>query len=134
MYKIVFIDLDGTLLNSKGEITEYTKNTLLEAQKRGIKVVLSSGRVSTSTMQFARQIGLNGYIISGNGSVITDLETNEEKLKELYNKLQEFYQNDQPFVGLIRDINYVISIQKINGDITGNNYFSFYNIANWSMK
>ena len=62
------------------------------------------------------------------------LETNEEKLKELYNKLQEFYQNDQPFVGLIRDINYVISIQKINGDIIGNNYFSFYNIANWSMK
>lgn len=86
MYKIVFIDLDGTLLNSKGEITEYTKNTLLEAQKRGIKVVLSSGRVSTSTMQFARQIGLNGYIISGNGSVITDLETNEEIYVNCMNK------------------------------------------------
>ena len=86
MYKIVFIDLDGTLLNSKGKITEYTKNTLLEAQKRGIKVVLSSGRVSTSTMQFARQIGLNGYIISGNGSVITDLETNEEIYVNCMNK------------------------------------------------
>ena len=86
MYKIVFIDLDGTLLNSKGKITEYTKNTLLEAQKRGIKVVLSSGRVSTSTMMFARQIGLNGYIISGNGSVITDLETNEEIYVNCMNK------------------------------------------------
>ncbi len=78
MYKIVFIDLDGTLLNSKGEITERTKDVILKAQAKGVITVLNSGRVSTSTIEFARQIGLNGYVISGNGSIITDLNTNED--------------------------------------------------------
>ena len=42
MYKIVAIDLDGTLLNSHGEITPKTKNALQEAIKRGVKIVLAS--------------------------------------------------------------------------------------------
>lgn len=78
MYKIVFIDLDGTLLNSKGEITKRTKEVILKAKEKGVMTVLNSGRVSASTIEFARQIGLDEYVISGNGSVITDLKTNED--------------------------------------------------------
>ena len=38
------LNLDGTLKNSKNEITEKTRKALIQAQKMGIKVVLASGR------------------------------------------------------------------------------------------
>ena len=78
MYKMITTDLDGTLLNSYGQITERTKEVLLKAQEKGVYIVLASGRVSSSTKSFADLIGLKGYIISGNGSVITDLNTGED--------------------------------------------------------
>ena len=43
-YKILLLDLDGTLTKSKKNITDRTRNTLIEAQKRGVKLVLASGR------------------------------------------------------------------------------------------
>ena len=43
-YKLLVLDLDGTLTNSKKVITEHTRTTLIEAQKRGLKIVLASGR------------------------------------------------------------------------------------------
>ena len=43
MYKIIAIDLDGTLLNSFGEITPKTKDVLQRAIKNGVKVILASG-------------------------------------------------------------------------------------------
>lgn len=46
MYKIIAIDLDGTLLNSYGEITPKTKNALQEAIKRGSQVVLASRKTN----------------------------------------------------------------------------------------
>ena len=44
MYKIIAIDLDGTLLNSFGEITPNTKEVLKKAIEKGVQVVLASGR------------------------------------------------------------------------------------------
>lgn len=46
MYKIVAIDLDGTLLNSFGEISPKTKSVLQEAINRGIQVVLASRKTN----------------------------------------------------------------------------------------
>ena len=69
MYKMVVIDIDGTLLTSEGNITEETKEALLKAQESGMIVVLASGRISSSTITYAKSIGLNSYAISGNGSV-----------------------------------------------------------------
>ena len=77
MYKMIASDLDGTLLNSYGQITEKTKEALLKAQEQGVYVVFASGRVSSSIKSFADLTGIKGYIISGNGAVVTELETNE---------------------------------------------------------
>ena len=44
MYKLIALDLDGTLLNSYGVISEVDKNALKEAIKKGVKVILTSGR------------------------------------------------------------------------------------------
>lgn len=48
MYKLVAIDLDGTLLNSYGTVTEYTKQTIKKCIQKGIEIVLASGRPNDS--------------------------------------------------------------------------------------
>lgn len=82
MYKLVAIDLDGTLLNSYGEISNENINALKKAQDVGAKIVLASGRVDTAMESFAYQIGANEYMISGNGASIYDLK----REKVIYNK------------------------------------------------
>ena len=42
MYKLVAIDIDGTLLNSNGEVTDNTKKALKKAIDNGIEIVLAS--------------------------------------------------------------------------------------------
>lgn len=73
MYKLVAIDLDGTLLNSYGQISEVNRETIKKAQERGIQIVLSSGRSTSSVKNLAEDLGGNEYIICGNGSLIYDL-------------------------------------------------------------
>ena len=77
MYKMVAIDIDGTLLNSKNELTEKTIEILREASKRGVYIVLTSGRISENVLNFCRQIGADKYLISENGASIIDLENNQ---------------------------------------------------------
>lgn len=77
MYKIIAIDLDGTLLNSYGQISEKNMFALRNAQEQGIQIVLASGRSTNSVKNIANDIGNNRYIICGNGSLIYDLQKEE---------------------------------------------------------
>ena len=43
-YKLLVLDIDGTVTNSKKQITEKTRNAILELQKSGIPVAIASGR------------------------------------------------------------------------------------------
>jgi len=78
MYKMINIDLDGTLLNSLGEISEGNMKELRRCIDSGVEVVLTSGRVVSSIKNFAKEIGNNNYLIAGNGSTIYDI--NNEKI------------------------------------------------------
>ena len=77
MYKLITVDLDGTLLNKYGEVSEYTKNIIKKVTDQGILVVLASGRISESVLTIAKEIGANKYFISGNGSVLYDMQKKE---------------------------------------------------------
>ena len=77
MYKLIAIDLDGTLLNSYGLISEENKKAIKKAQEEGANVVLSSGRSTSSVKNLAEELGGNKYIICGNGSLIYDLQKEE---------------------------------------------------------
>lgn len=77
MYKLMAIDLDGTLLNSFGEVTKNTKEALLEAKKSGTEVVLASGRPISSTESLAVELGVDNYLISGNGAAVYDIKRQE---------------------------------------------------------
>lgn len=74
MYKFVAIDLDGTLLNSYGEVTPATKEALLKAKEKGVEIVLSSGRPISSTESLSRELGVDNYLISGNGAAVYDIQ------------------------------------------------------------
>ncbi len=80
MSKLIAVDIDGTLINSKGEITERTKNALIEAQRQGHKVVCSSGRSPKGVLGYAKELEMDkyeSYISNYNGSVVTDMKTME---------------------------------------------------------
>lgn len=77
MYKMIAIDLDGTLLNSFGEITPKTKDVLRKAIEKGIKVVLASGRPVSAIENIANEIGSKEYLISGNGALVYDMRENK---------------------------------------------------------
>ena len=63
---MIVLDLDGTLTNRDKVITPRTKQSLMEAQKRGIKVVLASGRPTYGVMPLAEE--LDSCFVLGCGS------------------------------------------------------------------
>lgn len=74
MYKLVAIDLDGTLLDSYGQISENNKNAIKNAMNKGTKVVIASGRGVMSVRNFANETGANEYAVCGNGAIVYDLK------------------------------------------------------------
>ena len=79
-YKILVLDLDGTLTNKKKEITPRTLSVLEKAQQQGLKIVLASGRPTFGIMPLAEQLNLKqygGYILSYNGGKIINLANGE---------------------------------------------------------
>ena len=77
MYKLVAIDLDGTMLNSYGVVSEETKNTIKEIEKQGVEVIIASGRPIDSIKQIAKEIESKNYFIAGNGAIIYDMKKDE---------------------------------------------------------
>lgn len=77
MYKLITIDIDGTLLNCYGEVTEKNKQAINMALKKNIDVVLASGRMPKAILPIANEINANKYIISGNGATIYDIQKDE---------------------------------------------------------
>ena len=68
-------DLDGTLLTSSKVITPLTQQVLIAAQRRGLTIILASGRPLYSILPFAEQLELQrfgGFIIAFNGSLVWD--------------------------------------------------------------
>lgn len=79
-YKIIVLDLDGTLTNSKKEISPATHEALIDIQKQGYKVVLASGRPTPGVIKHAKELHLKdygGYILSFNGAKIIDCRTDK---------------------------------------------------------
>ncbi len=74
MYKLMAIDLDGTLLNTYGEVSEKTREALIKAKNNGTEVVLASGRPISSTESLAIELGVDNYLISGNGAAVYDIK------------------------------------------------------------
>lgn len=68
--KLIALDIDGTLINSKGEISTYTKRVINEAQKKNTHIVLTTGRPFPFCTGIANQLDITSYIITNNGAEI----------------------------------------------------------------
>lgn len=74
--KYIFIDLDGTLLNSEKKVSEYTKKILYKIISKGINIVLTSGRSLIDVKKINSDCQLSPIVISDNGAVIYDCRKN----------------------------------------------------------
>ncbi len=86
MYKLIAVDLDGTLLNKYGMVTEKTKQTIRKVIEQGTDVVIASGRPIDSIKTIAQEIGSKNYFIAGNGSLIYDIKKDEIIYEKFLNK------------------------------------------------
>lgn len=78
--KALVLDIDGTLTNSKKEITPATKAAVQEVMKRGHKVILASGRPTLGMHRYEEELELRrygGYLLSFNGARIVECATGE---------------------------------------------------------
>ena len=101
-YQVLVLDLDGTLTNSKKEISAPTKQALLEIQEAGKTVVLASGRPINGVAPLAKELKMDcfgGYMLSFNGARITKCSTGEiiynrtlspEIIKPVYDYVKTF--------------------------------------------
>lgn len=88
MYKLVAVDLDGTMLNSYGIVTENTKKIIKKTIEKGTDVIIASGRPIDSIQTIAKEIGSNNYFIAGNGALIYDIK-NDKVIYEKYMSKQK---------------------------------------------
>ncbi len=86
MYKLIAIDLDGTMLNGYGVVTENTKKQIKRTIEKGIDVIIASGRPIDSIKTIANEIGSTKYFIAGNGALIYDIQKNEILYENYLNK------------------------------------------------
>ena len=76
-YKLLVLDVDGTLLNETKEVSKRTLAALLKVQQMGVRIVLASGRPTYGVMPLAKSLELGnygGYILSYNGCQIIDAQ------------------------------------------------------------
>lgn len=71
-YSIVFLDIDGTLLDSRHQVMPCTQNRLQNLHRQGVPIVLCSARPPEGVNLVARQIGVQGPIACYNGGLIFD--------------------------------------------------------------
>lgn len=73
MYKLVAIDMDGTLLKNDHSISEEVKETIKSANEKGVKVVLATGRPLNGVTAYLKELNLlkeDDYVLSYNGGLI----------------------------------------------------------------
>lgn len=71
-FRLLALDVDGTLVNSDHELTAGTRDALREAIAAGIKVVLATGRRYSRVLPFVEPLGLAVPIVTASGALIKD--------------------------------------------------------------
>ena len=76
-YKLLALDIDGTLLNSKHKITKNVNKALNKAKEKGTVVTLATGRFYGSALRVAKNAGVNAPIIANDGAQIQNVYTGD---------------------------------------------------------
>lgn len=76
-YKLIALDIDGTLLTTRGEITPRTSQALNQARQLGIQIVMVTGRRFNSARELVLRLELDIPLVSHNGALTKNIETLE---------------------------------------------------------
>jgi 5-amino-6-(5-phospho-D-ribitylamino)uracil phosphatase len=72
MYRLLAIDIDGTLVNSRDQLTPATAAALARAGKAGIHVVLATGRRYSHALPLVQQLGIDVPLVTASGALVKD--------------------------------------------------------------
>lgn len=75
-YKLIALDVDGTLLTDDHQLTPATKDALNRVRQLGAHIVLCTGRSPSITMPIMEELGLEGLMITHNGAATVDVSDN----------------------------------------------------------
>ena len=91
---------------------------------------------SPNLTSFFGQNNLQNYNNDEISNLLNEVKTitNENLLKEKYKRILQIYEENKPFISLYRNKQTIVKNQNLAGEITGNNYFSYYNLEDWSRK
>lgn len=85
--KMVFVDLDGTLLNGVSTVTERTKEAFRRIREQGIQPVICTGRLASESDFAVEAIGADGYLIACNGGDVYMNYASRQRIYEVYVEL-----------------------------------------------
>jgi hydroxymethylpyrimidine pyrophosphatase-like HAD family hydrolase len=71
-YRLLAIDIDGTLVNSRDELTPAVRAALGDAAAAGIRLVLATGRRFSRTLHLVEPLGIDVLLVTGNGTLVKD--------------------------------------------------------------
>ncbi|WP_160687804.1 sugar-phosphatase [Clostridium sp. C2-6-12] len=80
MYKLIALDMDGTLLTSDKKVSEKTEAAIKAAEAKGVKIVLASGRPLIGIKRYLEELELTkgeDYVLSFNGGLVQNTNTAE---------------------------------------------------------
>ena len=77
MIRLLVTDLDGTLLDDKGQVSQANRDSIASLAKMGIPTIAATARSPRSTKRISQVAGLGPYAICANGAVVFDLEASE---------------------------------------------------------
>jgi len=72
MIRLLALDIDGTLVNSRHELTDATRDAVLRAKEAGLEVVLATGRRYSRTLPLVAPLGIKVPLITASGALIKD--------------------------------------------------------------
>ncbi len=71
-YRLLALDIDGTLVNSEHALTEPVRQAILRAKQAGLEVVLATGRRYSRTLPLVKPLGLHVPVITASGALVKD--------------------------------------------------------------
>ncbi len=87
-YKLICVDMDGTLLNNKKEVSARNLETIGKAHEAGVKIVITTGRIFVSANYYGDLIGVKAPIIASNGAYVREKDKNESIYEQGLEKSQ----------------------------------------------
>jgi hypothetical protein len=69
-YRLLAIDIDGTLVNSRDELTDATRSALGRASAAGVRIVLATGRRYSRALPLVRSLALDAPLVTASGALI----------------------------------------------------------------